>query len=114
MAEALAAEFGVQLANQLGFQSLLLEVDCLPLVEKLRHPDSIHTELGVISRRIINLLQETSSGRVDIMHARREANNAAHIMAHSETRWDSREVWIDRPPIFLVDQLILDDATVAF
>ncbi|CAI0550533.1 unnamed protein product [Linum tenue] len=44
-------------------------------------------------------------------HCPRTANNAADLMARSETRWNERCVWVDSPPIFLVDQLKLDAVT---
>ncbi|CAI0449047.1 unnamed protein product [Linum tenue] len=86
-------------------------MDCLPLVERIRGGEEDYTETGIICRRIVELLQASGSSKASIEHVRRTANNAAHIMAHSETHWECREVWIDRPPIFLVDQLLLDDVT---
>ncbi|CAI0424981.1 unnamed protein product [Linum tenue] len=44
-----------------------------------------------------------------VRHVPREAIGAAHVMAHSETRWDLAEVWFDRPLVFLLDKLKLDD-----
>ncbi|CAI0467360.1 unnamed protein product [Linum tenue] len=111
MAEALAAEFGVQLACQLGYNNLMLEVDCLTLVEKLAKLEEVHTEIGLIGRSITNYLGGEAMIEGCIRHVRRGANNAAHIMTHSKTHWDSREVWLERPPIYLVDQLKLDDVT---
>ncbi|CAI0381072.1 unnamed protein product [Linum tenue] len=56
-------------------------------------------------------LRDTGSENDRISHVKRTTNSAAHIMAHSKTNWESREVWIDRLPIFLVDQLVLDNVT---
>ncbi|CAI0558109.1 unnamed protein product [Linum tenue] len=92
MGEALAAEFGAQLAHQLGYQSPILEMDSLSLVKKLKHSNDDHTEVGILCRRIVSLLQANGSNSDSIAHVRRTANNAAHIMAHCETHWDSREV----------------------
>ncbi|CAL1408340.1 unnamed protein product [Linum trigynum] len=111
MAEALAAEFGVQLAGQFRFRRLQLEVDSSTLVEKLSRSQEIHSEVGTICRRILSLLQETDSNPRSITHVRRTGNGAAHIMAHRETQWDNREVWLESPPIFLIDQVRLDDVT---
>ncbi|CAI0465370.1 unnamed protein product [Linum tenue] len=100
---------GAQLACQLELPRPELEVDCLSLIEEFQTADRIHTEVGLISRRTVSFLRDNGLDVMHIRHVRRQANNAAHIMAHSETRWDCREVWLDRPPVFLVGQLRLDD-----
>ncbi|CAI0546892.1 unnamed protein product [Linum tenue] len=46
-------------------------------------------------------------------HVKRQGNRAAHVMAHCEMSWDSPVVWIDSPPNFLVNQLILDNVTIS-
>ncbi|CAL1382138.1 unnamed protein product [Linum trigynum] len=83
--------------------------DCLSLTHKLAVAENIHTEIGVIFRNILRLLQDVGNGVWQ--YAPREGNMAAHIMAHTETRWNEREVWIDRPPMILVDQIMLDNVT---
>ncbi|CAI0448465.1 unnamed protein product [Linum tenue] len=41
-------------------------------------------------------------------HVYRSANAATHIMAHMKTRWNETEIWFDRPPMSVIDQLELD------
>ncbi|CAI0464803.1 unnamed protein product [Linum tenue] len=41
-------------------------------------------------------------------HIRREANMAARIMAHAEKKWNECVVWLDRPPVYLIDRLQMD------
>ncbi|CAI0460771.1 unnamed protein product [Linum tenue] len=50
-------------------------------------------------------------GQVSWQYSPREGNKAAHIMSHSETRWKESVIWFDIPPIFLVDQIVLDNVT---
>ncbi|CAI0561002.1 unnamed protein product [Linum tenue] len=95
MAEALAAELGLQLVHQSYLTNLVLETDCLTLTHKLAMADDIHAEIGVVCRNIRKLLRETGNGTWQ--YVPREGNMAAHIMAHTETRWNEREVWLDRP-----------------
>ncbi|CAL1355132.1 unnamed protein product [Linum trigynum] len=111
MAEALAAEMGAQLARQLELPRPILEVDCLSLIEKFLKAEAIHSEIGIICRRTVRFLEDNGLDVAHIRHVRRQANNATHVMAHSETHWDCREVWLDRPPVFLIDQLQLDNVT---
>ncbi|CAI0465151.1 unnamed protein product [Linum tenue] len=112
MAEALAAEFGVQIANQLDTPRVVLEVDSLCLVRHMQEEGEPISEMGIICRNIKKLLRRPGSAEGAISHIRREANQAAHIMAHSKTNWEMREVWLDRAPVFLLDQLRLDDVAI--
>ncbi|CAI0392555.1 unnamed protein product [Linum tenue] len=109
MGEALAMELGLQLVrrHQLGTPLVEVESDCLTVVNRIREARVNYTELGTIVLNIRKLLQGEEAGRVQ--HTRRNANKAAHIMAHMDTRWDETEVWFDRPPISILDLLKLDD-----
>ncbi|CAI0438977.1 unnamed protein product [Linum tenue] len=89
----------------------MIEVDSLTLTEKIEQAEEVQTETGVICRRIVRLLQDQTPTPGCIKHVRRAANVCAHILAHNGTSWDSREVWCDNPPLFLVDQLRLDNVT---
>ncbi|CAI0461851.1 unnamed protein product [Linum tenue] len=53
------------------------------------------------------MMRELGGG--NYKHIKREANEVAHKMAHSMTNWEERQVWLDRPPVFIVDQIKLDD-----
>ncbi|CAI0399470.1 unnamed protein product [Linum tenue] len=107
----MAAEFGVQMAAQLHFTDMVLESDCLTLIQKLHNPARQQDELGVLGRSIRRLLEET--GRGEWKHICREANEAAHVMAHAYTGWNERVVWVDRPPNFLLDQLLQVNVTTS-
>ncbi|CAI0464675.1 unnamed protein product [Linum tenue] len=76
----------------------------------VRRSSEIQTELGVICRNIRKLLEETGGGT--LQYVSRKANKAAHIMAHTNILWDIADVWFDRPPLNLIDQLKLDDVTI--
>ncbi|CAN1239255.1 hypothetical protein LINGRAPRIM_LOCUS2305 [Linum grandiflorum] len=68
------------------------------------------SELGILYRSIRGLLDKFGSGLWQ--HDRREVNEAAHIMAHSNAYWNSPIVWMDRPSIFLVDQFKPANVTI--
>ncbi|CAI0453651.1 unnamed protein product [Linum tenue] len=110
-AEAMAAEFGAQLAAHFHYSDVVLESDCLTLIQKMHHPEEQHDEVGVLCRSIRRLL--FASGQGGWKHISREANEAAHLMAHTETRWNERVVWVDQPPVFLIDQLLQDNVTAS-
>ncbi|CAI0513911.1 unnamed protein product, partial [Linum tenue] len=100
-----------RLARQFQCSNLVLEVDCLSLIHKLKVAETLQTEIETICRSIRRLLVE--SGTRIWQHVKRNQNVAAHVMAHSETNWDSSLVWVDRPPIFFIDQLRLDAVTMS-
>ncbi|CAI0404812.1 unnamed protein product [Linum tenue] len=82
-------------------------MDCEAVLNGIRDADRDWTEFGLVCRSIKRILGEIGGG--EIKHVYRTANAAAHIMAHVKTRWDEVEVWIDRPPMVLLDQLELDN-----
>ncbi|CAL1388014.1 unnamed protein product [Linum trigynum] len=106
-AEAIAAEFGVQLVKQHNLMNPILETDSLGLVSKIDDAKQIESEIGVVCRSIRRYLEESGLG--SWQHIHREGNMTPHCMADSKSRWDERVVWVDSPPSFLVNQLVLDN-----
>ncbi|CAL1389644.1 unnamed protein product [Linum trigynum] len=106
MAEALALEMRAQLVQQFHVQNPIMATDCLQLVHLLTETSSSRSEVGVLCRNIRRLVDERQGS---FSHVYREANEAAHILAHARTRWDERVVWLDRPPICIVDQVSMDN-----
>ncbi|CAI0422492.1 unnamed protein product [Linum tenue] len=45
-------------------------------------------------------------------HCPRITNEVAHLLAHEETNWNERMVWLERPPAFVNDQLRVDFVSV--
>ncbi|CAL1407329.1 unnamed protein product [Linum trigynum] len=103
VAEARAAEFGVQLAVQFRLPNVKLETDCLSIVHKLQNPTVFMDKTGVLCRSICRLLEATGDGRCS--YTNREANQVAHAMAHVDLRWNERFIWLDTPPSFIINQL---------
>ncbi|CAI0383139.1 unnamed protein product [Linum tenue] len=73
---------------------------------------SVQSEVGVVFQNIRHYLEGMGQG--SWTHYLRLDNYAAHIIAHSETRWDERVVWLDRPPIFVIDQLVKDNVILVY
>ncbi|CAL1393397.1 unnamed protein product [Linum trigynum] len=106
LGEALAIEFGFQLARHHHLTMSVVETDCLVVVNKLEVADEIQTEIGVVLRNIRRLAAMMGGS---VHFASRVANEAAHIMAHTKARWDITGVWFDRPLLNLLDQLLKDN-----
>ncbi|CAI0415407.1 unnamed protein product [Linum tenue] len=106
----MVVEFGVQLAHQHRLHNVIVETDSLETTTKLAEADCIQSEIGVICRNVRRLLGST--GETSWRHVRRTGNEAAHIMTHSDARVYVHSVWHDRPPIFLIDELAMDNVTI--
>ncbi|CAI0465203.1 unnamed protein product [Linum tenue] len=79
---------GLQLASNMQMSNLILESDCLSLIQKLNSQIRIETEVGVVIRNIKRMMMYL--GADSYKYIKREANGAAHMMAHSMTIWDER------------------------
>ncbi|CAL1389098.1 unnamed protein product [Linum trigynum] len=110
VAEAYAAELGARLGQQCDGTRVVLETNCLSLINQLDSAEGIQNDNGVICRSIRRQLAQVNEGRWQFVS--REGNEAGHIMAHTKTRWNETIVWTDHPPFFLVDQLAKDNVTM--
>ncbi|CAI0474306.1 unnamed protein product [Linum tenue] len=84
----------------------------MQVISKLNCAQEDQSDIGVICRSI-----KRSLGRNDganWRHIPREANGAAHMITRNYTRLDERMVWLDEPPVCLLDQLKLDDVAAEF
>ncbi|CAN1222090.1 Putative ribonuclease H protein At1g65750, partial [Linum grandiflorum] len=109
LAEAAAIEFGIKLALEHNFHKVIVESDSLVVIQGLQEVNDDVTELGNYYKSIRRLMSGFDHG--SWRFCRREANMAAHIMAHSNAHWNHKLVCEGRPPIFLIDQLQLDNIT---
>ncbi|CAL1413900.1 unnamed protein product [Linum trigynum] len=108
LADIQAIKFGLEVAIEKGFISGEIESDCLREVQQIKKEEMSLTEEGDECEEVKARLDELG-GSVTIRFAGREANQVAHIMC----RWDDSEYWASRPPIFLVDQLILGSCNIS-
>jgi hypothetical protein len=98
-AEALAARDGVLLAQASGFETVILEVDCLTLVNLLRSVDGGRSPIAGIWHEI----RELSSDFLcfDISFVNRESNKTAHLCAKLALSSSSECVWKESFPLGL-------------
>jgi ribonuclease HI len=98
--EATALWKGLNLAEQLGVHSLLIESDSMEVVQAVLNP----SEYRAVGAVVIDDCRKkmTEFGKATIMHCFREANVAAHELAHFSFRERIGEVWYDQPPGFLL------------
>ncbi|CAL1400233.1 unnamed protein product [Linum trigynum] len=103
MAELRAMDLGLQLAEKLGQQAVIIESDCQQAVFKLLGEEMTMLEAGSVVEELKE--KDRNFGEVKWQFARRACNMAAHNLAHIQCNWDSQEDWVGRPPIFLLAEL---------
>ncbi|CAL1414842.1 unnamed protein product [Linum trigynum] len=112
LAELQAIKLGLEIAREKDFVTGEIESDCLRAVQQIGREEMSMTEEGVESAEVRELI-DTFAGQMQIRFAGRESNKTAHILAHVQCGWDETEIWVSRPPIFLVDQLIFDSCNIS-
>lgn len=78
-AEAVSAWYAVQLGREVGGESIILEGDSLEVVSALQRKDSNYQVFGHLLADIQAFFSHFIS--VEVVHVRRDANKAAHVLA---------------------------------
>ena len=106
VAEALALRDGVIFTKLRGFAQVVMEVDCLDVVDQwIKHQDSrsiiapILVEIEELARGFKSFL---------IQHVMRLSNNSAHLCAKAACTLEVSECWMSSPPSFLVSSILED------
>ncbi|KAL2936748.1 hypothetical protein RDABS01_020197 [Bienertia sinuspersici] len=94
--EALAVRRGLQIAIKAGFKALVVESDCLCVVEAIRRKRKHHSHLGLILNDIFALMEMCSP--VSMSHVRRTGNGAAHSLVKMSFEWGELRVWLEDAP----------------
>jgi hypothetical protein len=109
IAEALALREGAIFANLCGFSKVLLETDCLEVVDlwKTRHSSrsvvtSILQDIGELALNFLFF---------DIQHVSRSANNPAHLCAKLACTLTGTSCWLECIPDFLVISTFADQSS---
>jgi ribonuclease HI len=104
-AEAMALRDGLLLAGQIGCNKLIVESDCMEVVQTMQEGGfsrgaaaAIFEECGFLCRSFASVI---------FCHCAREANEAAHTLAARAEGLDSL-VWHEDPPDFLLSVITMD------
>ncbi|XBH96612.1 hypothetical protein VPH35_086967 [Triticum aestivum] len=97
--EATALVEGLKLANSVGCSSILVQMDCLNLVETLQQNTGHSTIAAPILEDYRLLLLDFR--KVILEHCNRESNMIAHVLAQNG-RVDPSNLWLDSPPTFML------------
>uniref|UniRef100_R7WA22 RNase H type-1 domain-containing protein n=1 Tax=Aegilops tauschii TaxID=37682 RepID=R7WA22_AEGTA len=100
-AEAYALRHGILLAQQMGISKLIVELDCLEVINTMNRGFTASCAAAIYSDSLVLTIGYTS---MSFVHCPRETNSVAHVLARqvvSAPPW----VWIDEPPAFIVKGL---------
>jgi hypothetical protein len=112
IAECMALRDGVLFARLQGLTHVIIETDCLEIVN-LRN--NSHNSLSVVAPILLELGEISNSFTVfSIEHVLRTANYPAHLCAKRASTLSVTESWMSETPNFLVSSLIADCPANAF
>jgi ribonuclease HI len=95
--EAMALRDGLLLAGQIGCNKIIVESDCLEVVQTMQDRGYSSGAATAIYEECCFICRNFSS--ITFCHCAREANGAAHSLAARAEGLDSK-VWHEDPPIF--------------
>ncbi|KAK8502459.1 hypothetical protein V6N13_130491 [Hibiscus sabdariffa] len=93
IAEAVACEKAVSFAIELGFHSVLIEVDSLTVIKKL---NSTLADKSIISPIICDIRAKCASFEaITFSFVGRRGNEAAHVLARVGLQYSEPRYWIE-------------------
>lgn len=105
-AEAIAAKEGVELAIELGYDRVLLEVDSKNLKTMLEERSNVKSSIGGLCYDIMELSRSFSEFRVEWVC--REANSVSHCCAGMVTATERSFFWMEEIPEWLSGLALAD------
>ena len=101
MAEALAARRAVIFARELSLFNIIVEGDCLHVIQALQRTDPCNMLFGHIIDETKRMGQMLRGCR--FQHVRREGNSLAHSLAKKTVLTADMEVWVEALPEEVAD-----------
>jgi ribonuclease HI len=96
VAEAWAALHAVDLAKESGLLDIILEGDALQVVNEINLAIHFFSKIGHFTDDIRSVLHSLRSFR--IIHVKREANSAAHVLAKTAVFYVRDSIWLEETP----------------
>ena len=105
MAEAYALKEGLMLAQHIGANRLIVQSDCMEVVDIMKEGFTANTTAPIYDECYIiwSGFQEVS-----MEHLNREANQVAHELARRAMITKKNCIWDDDPPSFIIHTLAND------
>ena len=106
MAEALAAREGLELAVEMGYDRIILEVDCKNLKTLIEDGSGVRSSIGGLCFDITELSKMFSEFRIEWVS--RGANSVAHYCACTVSATERSLFWRDDVPDWLSELAAID------
>lgn len=90
--EARACLFGIQAVGEAGYDNLIIEGDCLQLIQKLRSSQPLDNFVGLLVQDIQAYARRFSF--LSWSYVKRGGNKVAHDMAHMQPFSLIRRLWV--------------------
>ncbi|RXH89245.1 hypothetical protein DVH24_031602 [Malus domestica] len=100
-----------EMAQQQGFQQVVVESDCLKAIATLNWTHSDLSAIGTIADDVLQLA--STFPMVRFIHVSRLCNGVAHLLAKFALSSSNNLVWFEEPPI-LVQELLFQDMCNSF
>lgn len=95
-AEAMAALLASLLCCEMRLQQVMLEGDAKVIVDAVNARETVWTRWGHLVEDILQTLQAVGGWKMG--YVRREANNAAHVLARLAAKQNMNNEWLNDPP----------------
>jgi len=107
--EALAMRDGARFAKIRGFTHVIMEMDCLEMVEMVQLWSNRHNSRSIVAPILLEIGELVSDFSLfDVLHVNRSANVPAHLCAKHACTLNVTECWLEESPSFLVTSLLAD------
>jgi ribonuclease HI len=109
MAEAYALKEGLMLAQHIGANRLIIQADCLEVVETMKDGGNSANSVAAIYDDCSTIWCGFQD--ISIEHCNREANKVAHELACRAMQIKENCIWDNEPPSFIFE-LLSNDVTI--
>ena len=110
--ESKAIEAGLLFALDIGIRDVVVESDCLLMIQALKGTTTPPSMVSAVTQGILDL--SMGFNRVEFSHVKRQGNRSAHVLAKHALGIIDFIAWIEETPCFLEQTLIHDVTFYAF
>ncbi|KAL2934062.1 Acrosin-binding protein [Bienertia sinuspersici] len=102
----MAVRHEVRVAVEARLRNLIIESDCLKVIQAVKQKKKESTAFGSIICDILHLVKSCSF--VEFCHVKREANQVAHNLARVSSSYDEMYVWMEEAPSSIMHYVMAD------
>ena len=104
--ESKAIEIGLLFAQDIGIQDIVVESDCLIMIQALEGTSAPPSMVLAVTQGILDL--SMGFNKVEFSHVKKQGNRSTHVLAKHALGITNFIAWIEETPCFLEQALIHD------